>query len=575
MIDHTTAILDSFRRACRPPARLAPSAWASGRVALFDGLSPKYDVANAPWQREPLDILADPDAREIVLLAPIGTGKTTFLEASLAYIITEDPGSTLLVGQTDEDLKDWAETRMDYIIRQTPEVAALLPSDRHKARKMEILFPHMSLFLTGANLSGLQSKSMRRVFCDEAWQYKPAMIQEARGRLHDRWNRQIFLMSQAGVQGDDLDKAWEMTNKKQFMFQCPRCDTVQEWRQANLVLPEDGELVERSRQAYCRCENTDCDFRIEDNAQQRRQLAMSAQYIATNHNCMPGHVGFHYNVLCNWRKPLWEIARDWLIAKESVRLGNIDPLRQYIQKRLAEPWVEDLTDQRKELIGGGFRMEDFTQGQKIDEEATRFLLVDKQRDHFWSTVEAWRNDGSARLLYFGRLETWAQLEEIQTRYGVQPRLCFVDCGYMPDEVYDNCGRRDWTALRGSKLDSFPGKTKQGKKVRRPYSEFGYATTASGAKCRFAYWSSDRIKDICYAIRTGKGPAFEIGEDVPSEYLAQLDSEVKKEITNPTTKQVEHRWTKKRRDNHAWDLRAEAVVAALMIGLMPGFHDGEE
>jgi hypothetical protein len=54
----------SFRRSCRPPARLSPSAWSSGRIAIQDGLTPKFQIENAPWQREPLDILAESDASQ-------------------------------------------------------------------------------------------------------------------------------------------------------------------------------------------------------------------------------------------------------------------------------------------------------------------------------------------------------------------------------------------------------------------------------------------------------------------------------------------------------------------------------
>ncbi|MGA0900932.1 MAG: phage terminase large subunit family protein, partial [Luteolibacter sp.] len=280
----------AFFRNFRPPSSLTPSQWASNRVVIMDGLTPKYHVENAPWQRDPLDIVADPEAKEIVFLAPIGTGKTTFMEAGLAYVIAEDPGPTLLVGQTDDDLKDWAETRMDYAIKNTPETAALLPKDRHKKRKMEILFPSMSLFLTGANLSGLQSKSMRRVFCDEAWQYRPGMVNEARGRLHDRWNRQFFILSQAGVKGDDLDKAWVHTDQREFNFSCPGCGTIQPWKWCNVIYPEDETLdnLTRAQAAHLKCDNAECDWTCPDSPQPRRALAEGGQYVATATG-LPGH----------------------------------------------------------------------------------------------------------------------------------------------------------------------------------------------------------------------------------------------------------------------------------------------
>lgn len=564
--------VDGFCLGVKPSARLAPSEWASGRVVIQDGLTPKYQIENAPWQREPLDAVANADAKEVVFLAPIGTGKTTFMEAGLQYIIAEDPGPTLLVGQTDDDLKDWAETRMDYAIRNTPETAALLPEDRHKKRKMQILFPHMSLFLTGANLSGLQSKSMRRVFCDEAWQYRPGMLNEARGRLHDRWNRQFFMMSQAGVSGDDLDKAWEYTDKREFMFPCPSCGTLQPWRWANVVFSEDEEqtTLERSQSAHLKCENAECDWTCPDSPQPRRALAESAQYIATATG-LPGHVGFHYNVLCNWRKPLWEIVLLWLEAKAALRQGNVDPLRQFIQKRLAEPWEEDLTDNREELVGSGYSIAEFSNGERIDNEIHRFFTIDKQRDHFWACIRAWRADGTSRLLFYARLENFDQILEHAQRYKVQSKMVFVDGGYDTDQVYSACAKQDWTVLFGSGRDSFPYRKPNGDIINRPFTRFSEAQTSIGRPARYAHWASDRAKDILNAHRTGQSVAWEIPDDIGKDYIAQIDAETKREVTNSKTKQIEYRWVRTRRHNHAFDCEAMQIVAAMMLRIISIGH----
>lgn len=566
-----SSLLDAFRRACRPPARLAPSVWASGRVAIQDGLTPKYQIENAPWQREPLDTLADADTKELVFLAPIGTGKTTFMEAALQYIIAEDPGPTLLVGQTDDDLKDWAETRMDYAIRNTPETAALLPDDRHKRRKMTVLFPHMVLHLTGANLSGLQSKSMRRVFNDEAWQYRPGMLNESRGRLHDRWNRQFFILSQAGVKGDDLDKSWVNTDQREFSFPCPSCGTVQPWKWCNVDGWKDESLdnLSRAKLAFLKCDNPDCNWTCADHTQHRRTLAESARYVPTKEG-LPGHVGFHYNVLCNWRKPLWEIVLLWLEAKAAQKVGNLDPLRQFIQKRLAEPWEEDLTDNRTALIGNGYTVAEYADGRKIEDEAHRFLTVDKQRDHFWAGVRAWKSNGESYLLWYGRVETFDGVHELAIRYNVIPRLVFVDAQYDTDLVYSACARMDWTALHGSGQSSFPFKKQNGDIIHRPFTRFSEALAVGVGKSRYAHWSSDRVKDIVYAHRTGAASAWNIPDDISQDWIRQIDGEVKREMTNAKTKQVEHRWVKTRNANHAFDVEAMQIVAALMLKLIPGF-----
>jgi phage terminase large subunit GpA-like protein len=559
---------DSFFRNFRPPSKLTPSQWASGRVSIMDGLTPKYDVVNAPWQKGPLDAIANPDAKEIVYLAPIGTGKTTFVEAGMSFIISEDPSPTLLVAQTDDDLRDWAETRLAYAIEHTKETAALLPKDRHKKRKMEILFPSMSLFMTGANLSGLQSKSMRRVFCDEAWQYRPGMLNEARGRLHDRWNRQLFILSQAGRVNDDLDKAWKATDQAEFCFSCPECGSVQPWQWANVVFSDNEELsfLDRAKTAHLKCCNPDCKWTCEDSPQPRRELAESAQYVSTATG-LPGHFGFHYNVLCNWRKPLWEVVLLWLEAKQAMRQGNIDPLRQFIQKRLAEAWEEDLTDNREALIGDGYLVKEYEDGRKIEDEAHRFLTADKQRDHFWVGIRAWRGNGESMQLYYGKIETFDGIRELALRYQVKPQCVFIDAQYETDQVYSACARMNWTALHGSGKTSFPYRKKNGDIVHRPFTRFQEAAASQGGRARYAFFASDRVKDILHAHRTGKGAAWQIPDDVSKDFVRQIDSEIKKEIPNSKTRQIEYRWVKTRNNNHAWDVEAMQIVAALMLRLI--------
>lgn len=564
-------IKNAIFRVFRPPSNLTPSKWASGRVAIAEGLTPKYDVVNAPWQRGPLDAIADPKTKEVVYLAPIGTGKTTFMEAGLSYVISEDPGPTLLVGQTDDDLKDWAETRMDFAINNTPEVAALLPKDRHKKRKMEILFPTMSLFMTGANLSGLQSKSMRRVFCDEAWQYKPGMLNEARGRLHDRWNRQLFILSQAGIVGDDLDKAWKNTNRCEFSFPCPECGLVQPWLWANVIFDDNEELDNygRAKTARLRCASPECAWTCPDEIQPRRALAESAEYVPTATG-LPGHAGFHYNVLCNWRKPLWELVLQWLDAKAATKSGNIDPLRQFLQKRLADPWEEDLTDNREALVGNGYVTAEFADGRQIEEEAFRFLTIDKQKDHFWAGVRAWKANGESKQLWYGKLLTFDDITETAKKYKVKPQFVFVDAQYDTDQVYSACARMGWTALHGSGQKSFAYRKRNGDIVHRAFTRFQDATASHGGRARYAHFASDRIKDILHAHRIGKAAAWDIPDDVSQDFIKQIDSEIKKEMQNSKTRQIEYRWVKTRNNNHAWDVEAMQIVAALMLRLIPGF-----
>ena len=267
---------------------------------------------------------------------------------------------------------------------------------------------------------------------------------------------------------------------------------------------------------------------------------------------------------------MWEIVLLWLEAKAAQKVGNLDPLRQFIQKRLAEPWEEDLTDNRTALIGNGYTVAEYADGRKIEDEAHRFLTVDKQRDHFWAGVRAWKSNGESYLLWYGRVETFDGVHELAIRYNVIPRLVFVDAQYDTDLVYSACARMDWTALHGSGQSSFPFKKQNGDIIHRPFTRFSEALAVGVGKSRYAHWSSDRVKDIVYAHRTGAASAWNIPDDISQDWIRQIDGEVKREMTNAKTKQVEHRWVKTRNANHAFDVEAMQIVAALMLKLIPGF-----
>jgi len=128
-----------------------------------------------------------------------------------------------------------------------------------------------------------------------------------------------------------------------------------------------------------------------------------------------------------------------------------------------------LTDNRVELVGNGYLTGEFTAGQKIEDEAQRFLTVDKQRDHFWAGIRAWTASGKSAQLWYGRLETFDAVHDVAIRYGIRPQCVFVDAQYDTDQVYSACARMNWTALHGSGQKSFAFKKQNGDITHRPFT----------------------------------------------------------------------------------------------------------
>jgi hypothetical protein len=63
------------------------------------------------------------------------------------------------------------------------------------------------------------------------------------------------------------------------------------------------------------------------------------------------------------------------------------------------------------------------------------------------------------------------------------------------------------------------------------------------------------------------PIWDYPKDVSSDYLKQINSEVKREVVDKATKMITRRYVKIHRDNHYWDCEAEVTAAALMLGLL--------
>lgn len=548
--------------------------WAEEHVKFPNSdRASRFDRSVAPWLNEPLLAASDDETTQACLRAPTGGGKTTLMETLACYIVGQKPGPTLFVGQTDDMVKDWTESRLIPIFNECDPVRALFPEDRHAMRKTTIFFPHMVLFAGGANMTNLQEKSMRYCIGDEVWRWKGGMIRELKARHHDRWNRKTILVSQGWDSTHEADAEWESGTREVWGWTC-KCG---EWNRYTwdhikyeVAKAENGEVLWDSVQDSVRMECPSCQAQYRDNAATRRELANGASYRALNPHPVRGHRSFEYPAFAVWWIPWFTIVREWLEAQDAKGSGNLEPLKQFVQKRKAQVWVEEVISDMPEVSTGDYAKADFVEGQKIDGEVRRFLAVDKQRDHFFAIVRAFRADGSSMLLHESRPLTWETLDGIAAQYQVPPRCVIVDAGYDTPLVYESCARRGWTASHGSGQDGFYH-VENGRRSRRFVSKIEAAQAGSdGLKCAYFFFSNEGIKDKLASLRQpGAVPAWEVPRDVSEDYRKHMLSEMKKDIVNAKTKQVEQRWVKiGGRANHLWDCECIALASAMLAGVLP-------
>lgn len=549
-----------------------PLDWLTQYVRLpHSARSTRFDPQNAPWLNDIVRSVTDDRVKQIIVRAPTGGGKTTLLELVVPWIIAQQPGPMLVIGQTDETTKEWAESRLIPILEGCEPVAKLFPSDRHLKRKTSILFPHMAMFLSGANLSSLQEKSMRYCYGDECWRWDPGMIGELKKRHHDRWNRKTILCSQAGNAGEDFDIEFNDGVISEWGTECESCGQWHKflWKSIRYdeAKTEAGEWDWQAVSASVRHHCPHCDHVTLDTAQGRRSMAGRGRYaIQDGNQPISGCVSFTWSALGVWWIPWADLVVEWLKAQESKRRGMTDPLRQFVQKRLAQSWRAEQETPEINLTAGDYYFADHLDGQAIDNEVKRIMAIDRQRDHFWTTIRAFRIDGSSRLLWAGKVLTVENLRALQNRMRVPNKLTFLDAQYETGQCYNDCVRNDWTALHGSGRDTFTH-VHGGKQIQKFYSPVKEAAAPNGGRARYIFWSNDGIKDRLSQLRAQGSPIWEYPKDVPPEYLKQINSEVKREMVDKVTKAITWRYVKIRPDNHMWDTEAMTTAAALMLGLL--------
>ena len=586
IIANTLGLSPAWAAAMQPPDRRPIYEWARENLALpaAYAVPGQLDFSSSRYLLAPLNAIQSETVRKISCYGAIQTGKSLMVETAIPWVIANAPGPIMWTMQSDQDAKEQAQTRFNELLRTCRPVAALMPQDRHKATTTETYFGNFFLLLNGANLNNLQSKSIRWKFNSEVWLWKPGLLEHAEGRVskfEETQSSKVFNESQGGVAGDDMDVAWRAGHCAAWNIRCAGCAQLvpldffarcdgDAAKYAGVIWADDAKRPDGSYNigraadsARWKCRK--CGHEHANTARTRATWNTGGDYVAENPTAPEAVRSFRWNALVS--RDLGALVAQWLGARDQKKRGIMQPTRDFYQKRLALAWKKEEEIETFVLHGDGYRLAEVAAApkDKISNEVERFLTADRQRDHWWVVVRAWRNDGGSRLLYFSRAQTIEEVRDIQQTYGVRDSLTFQDAQHATAEVYGDCVRYGWTALHGSGEASFAHHLRSGKEVRRFYSVLKQAAVPGGL-APYVHWSSEPVKDTVHALRTGRGASWETPDDAPEDYVKQLSGDQKRERVSKRTGRLEWRWQRVG-ENHAWDCEAMQVAAALMLRVL--------
>jgi phage terminase large subunit GpA-like protein len=577
---------EALRKAIKPPTDLVPWKWAGENVRIANSeRSPKYDADQTPWWKAPSERAADISTRQIVVIAPTGSGKSTFYEGLIPYCVAENPGPMLYASQTDSDAGFWSETRLIPALKSCSAVKELWPKDRHKMRKNAMIFPHMPIEIVGANPSSFQESSVRWLFGDEVWAWKPPLLREFQARHHNRWNRKEYLVSQGGVSGDEdengeavggdeLWQEWMKTDRAEFGWKC-KCGEAQpfnfEFLKYDKVIGDEGNVDIEATAKTCRLECRSCGHTYQDTVKNRRHLASSNMdngdlgYIPTNPHGIEGRRGYRIDSLAIWWVPWADEVMGYLEAIKMMKAGSTEKLRQFTQKRRADFWKDDLGDSTAEIASNGdYSKTDHEDGALIEGEIGRFMTVDVGGDHYWAVIAAWESGGRPTVLWEGYIPSdgadESELKRLGEQYNVKPQLHFIDIGFEQDRILDLCAKHGWTGIKG---DGNHTHFRHKDKKEKLYSPMHRHRAKSGGVARFILIASNPVKDIL--ARMVANQQISLPADISKPFLSHMKCEKRQAEIDPQTGAEKVKWIRPHsRANHLWDCMCYQVAAGLIM-----------
>ncbi|SFP10698.1 phage terminase large subunit family protein [Salibacterium halotolerans] len=428
-----------------PPPDLTVSEWADSyrRLSSESSAEPgQWRTDRAPYQREILDSMLDPELKKIVVMASSQVGKTEILLNAVGYHIDFDPSPILLLMPTEQLAKDFSKERLSPMIRDTPAIRNKVAESKTRDggnTTLQKAFTGGYIALVGANApSGLSSRPIRILLADEVDRFPVSAGTEgdplslAQKRTNNFYNSKEVIVSTPTVKNASrIEAEYNLGTQELWNLPCPSCGEYQplRWQQIKF---------ESASHACKHCGTLHNEYEWKD---------AKGMWVAQNPDA--NFRSFHLNELLSPWSPWKKVIDDFLEAKSK----GPESLKVWVNTSLGESWEEEGEQlEEDELLKRAEGYEaDVPSGVKILTAA-----VDVQDDRFEIEVVGWgagkESWGIEYHQIFGDLNTmtpWNDLDAYLSRTWKDSQgkecgiagACIDSGGHFTQEVYKFCAPR--------------------------------------------------------------------------------------------------------------------------------------
>ncbi len=511
-----------------------------------------------------MDACADPNMREVVVMAGAQLGKSEALLNIIGYHIDNDPSPILCLQPTLEMAQTFSKDRVaNGLLKSTPCLRGKVKDPRARDSgntTLHKLFPGGSLTLVGANSpSGLASRPIRLVLCDEVDRYPASAgsegdpIQLARKRAATFWNRKIVMVSTpTNKDASRIEEAFEASDMRYYQVPCKHCKGMQKLKWSNVQWIDDDPDTTGYLCSHCDVLWSDSD---------RRWSIRNGEWIADKE--FNGVAGFSISGLYSPWTPLSDGVRDFLSMRK-----NPEQLRVWTNTYLGETWE----DQGETIDDYSLAERREAYGEGIPEEVI-FLTcgVDVQDDRLELSIIGWGRDDESWVInheiMYGDPSTpqlWTSLDsKLFTTYltndGRQLPIrstCIDSGGHFTNTVYSYAKKN-----YARRVFAIKGVGGEGKAI------VGRPSKNNIGKCLLFPVGVDTAKDLLFArlrIKDEGAGYIHFHDDLNDEYFRQLTAE--KIVTKFSRGYKKRVFQKIRPRNEALDCFVYAIAAYAILNV---------
>lgn len=460
----------AFLAGLRPDPLQTIDEWADEHIQLpsYVAESGQWRTSRTPFLREIMQCLSPAHpCQRVVFMKCVQIGGTQIAVNWIGFVIARAPGAMLAFEPTKELAKKLSEEKVEPMLELTPCLQGKVKDARSRDSGNNIFrkkFRGGFLNFIGCNSAvGMRSTPARYVMIDEVdgcpldvnGEGHPVDLADKRTATFSR--RKVFELS-TPLEADTsrIEPDYEAGSRGRYHVPCPFCGHFQHLQWGQLVYIFDGE-PDPDRAAY-RCAG--CLELIPEHHKTR--LLEQGRWI---HEDPDNPVrSFHINALYQpygWQLSWAELVRQWLVANEKAKAGDVRQLKTFINTILAETWEErgEKVDQSELYL----RRETY-EAACPDGVLVLTAAIDVQDNRLEAEIEGWGVDE----------EAWAIEKRVFPGSPAQPTVWKDVTDWLQRKRQHACG----IALRVECV----------------------VVDTGGHHTKEAYWFVRRYRGRCYAIK---------------------------------------------------------------------------